>query len=92
MTLYGYLKSENGGYKISNWFFEQWLSGADFGHQQGSITIHEAESPKFAKVAEYFKDAANKIVLRIVLLILAALLAWLLGKELNLLDWLSKLK
>jgi hypothetical protein len=89
LTQYGYLKHENGVYKISNWFFEQWLSGENFRDESDRDSEPtEPEVSRFQKFAEYFKDAVNKLVVKIVLIILAVLAALLLGKEFKFLEWL----
>ena len=87
LAQYGYLKHTNSGYRISNWFFEQWLSGEDFSDEKDHSTVPlEPAVSKFKEIAEYFKEAANKLVVKIVLIILAVLAALLLGKKFKLLD------
>ena len=40
LTQYGYLKHTNSGHKISNWFFEQWLSGEKFSNEKEAFRIN----------------------------------------------------
>lgn len=63
-------------------------SGEKFSNEEPLIVGSTGPSFSYFKIVEYFKDAINKLVVRIVLLIAAALLAYYLQKELKLLDWL----
>ena len=86
---YGYLKYEEGNYKISNWFFEQWLNEVEFEDRLLSDDKTITKSI-FNKLTDYFKKLPDslqgtilKYVILIVVLIIASLLAFLLGKDLK---------
>lgn len=59
LTQYGYIKKdENGKYKISNWFFEQWLTGENLAtqveHQKTTIAEDLADENLDAKDTKKF--------------------------------------
>jgi hypothetical protein len=88
---YGYLKNESGIYKISNWFFEQWLSGEKIeddvnGYHENDIK-HHCKVSKFNKIANYFRDAVNKFFLYLVIIIFLVILAIILDRKIDLSFW-----
>jgi len=82
---YGYLKYEEGKYKISNWFFEQWLNEVEF--EDTLVSEDKTMTKRISnKLTDYFKklpDYLKGLILKIVVLIIVSLLAFFLGKDLK---------
>jgi len=86
---YGYLKIEQGRYVIPNWFFEHWLSGETSEKAPPVNPVQLLNKSKFAKVTDYFQVAANKLIVKIVLIIIALIITYFLGNKIGLLDLLK---
>ena len=82
LILYGYIKFEDRKFKISNWFFEQWLNGVEIKEENYQTSDTSPSTPTiFKKIAEYFKDTTNKLVFIILLSILILLFSILFDKK-----------
>lgn len=95
---YGYLKLEEGKYKIPNWFFKEWLSRVDFPKDSEASKPDPSSTSSKNRVKrglqEAFKNAWQEILKNIILslLILIAVMSifFLSGRGDKFLDWLLK--
>ena len=90
LVQYGYLKHEKKKYHISNWFFDQWLRGAEF--ELPSIENKTNDSNKKSikdLITGVLQKALKEAVVKIILIIILVLLALIFGLKIRIEDILA---